>query len=67
MSATKHGIACHCSRCHEFNILHGKANELIDKMLVAKKAGRNEELDILCTQLEETNSQIDRLGDELNR
>lgn len=67
MSATKHGITCHCHKCHEFNTLHGKAKKLVDQMLEAKEAGRDEELEALCSQLEQTNSQITRLGDELNR
>ena len=68
MSATKHGVACHCPRCHDFNTLHGRANKLVSQMLEAKKAGKkDEELEALCIQLEHIHSQIAKLGAELNR
>jgi len=67
MSATKHGISCHCSKCLEFNCLHGKANKLVDEMLEAAEAGKEEEARALCNQLEQAHSQSAELGEELNR
>jgi len=67
MSATRHGVACHCGKCHKYNLLSGRAFNLSKLVLEAHKARQEEKEQSLLRQLEEVNAEASRLKEELGR